>query len=629
MNPRPSVLRPLVLAGLALSVASCAVGGPGAELVDSTAQAVDSLQAVAAFGTNPGKLLMYTYAPQGIAAGAPVVLALHGCSETAADYQAAGWDALADTYKFYVVYPQQQSSNNIETCFNWFGNTSGSAADITRGQGEAASVAQMVDYMKTTYSVDPKRIYVTGFSAGAAYAVALLAMYPDVFAAGASFSGVPFGCATTLSSAYTCMGSATTNTPAQWGALAKKGYPGYTGAYPRLSVWQGSADTTVNTANLSQIVSQWTHVTGASATPTKTDTVGGFPHNEYADGSGVVEVESYSITGMSHAVAIDASKGCGTASTYFVDEICAVEYAASFFGLAPAPAGGSSSGSGGAGSGSGGSSSGASGSGGGSGGDGGFGASSGPGSGPTSAAGGAPDAGPAVAATMPGCSVASGGKGLATPAFALLGLGIVATLRRRRSRGKAAVAVALAVGACALLHSPAVRADEDVPSADSRPPGEKPKPKPAYLGHQGTFFTGAAVSATPALLFGVFPIDHLATTLGLGFTYDGNGTPSSPLTGIKGAGNNRIGSDLFLDVLYFVHDVAPFAMGPELNFIGSLSPNYPMTMVIVTPLWALRYAPWKAPIAIGTGLGMSLAFEKGAKPVASLATQGLDIVYAF
>ena len=38
---------------------------------------------------------------------------------------------------------------------------------------------------------------------------------------------------------------------------------------------------------------------------------------------------------------------------------------------------------------------------------------------------------------------------------------------------------------------------------------------------------------------------------------------------------------------------------------------------------------WKAPIAIGTGLGMSLAFTKGAQPVASLYTQGLDIVYAF
>ena len=92
MNPRPSVLRPLVLA---LSVASCAVGGPGAELVDSTAQAVDSLQAVAAFGTNPGKLLMYTYAPQGVAAGAPVVLGSFASSPVCAA-AADGAGAAAD-----------------------------------------------------------------------------------------------------------------------------------------------------------------------------------------------------------------------------------------------------------------------------------------------------------------------------------------------------------------------------------------------------------------------------------------------------------------------------------------------------------------------------------------------------
>jgi len=226
-----------------------------------------------------------------------------------------------------------------------------------------------------------------------------------------------------------------------------------------------------------------------------------------------------------------------------------------------------------------------------------------------------------------------GDAGVATPAFAFLAMGVVATLRRRRARGKALVAAALCVGSCTLLHTTLARAQDEIPSADTPPPDEKPSPKPsskpAILGAQGTFFVGAAVSTTPAALVGIFPVDHLATTVGLGFTYDGNGTPTSPLTGIKGAGNNRIGSDLFLDVLYFVHDVAPFAMGPELNFIGSLSPNYPMTMVIVTPLWALRYAPWKAPIALGTGIGMSLAFEKGAKPVASLATQGLDLVYAF
>jgi hypothetical protein len=216
---------------------------------------------------------------------------------------------------------------------------------------------------------------------------------------------------------------------------------------------------------------------------------------------------------------------------------------------------------------------------------------------------------------------------------------VIALLGRRRRAARGAVAASLFVGL--LLSSGAAQAKDEssdieldpVDGSNARAQAQKTPDtslaKPAILGPQGAFFTGAAVSATPAWLLGFFPVDHLATTVGLGFTYNGNGAPSSPLTAVKGAPNNHVGSDLFLDVLYFVHDRAPFAMGPEMNVITSLSPNYPATVILVTPLWALRYAPWKAPIAIGTGLGMSIAFTRGAQPVASLATQGLDIVYAF
>jgi poly(hydroxyalkanoate) depolymerase family esterase len=634
------VVRHAVLASLTLATAACAGASPtpgGAPERDAVvSSAVSTLAQVSSFGTNPGNLLMFTYAPAGVPAHAPVVFALHGCSQTASQFEDVGWNDAADRDGFYVVYPQQQSSNNTETCFNWFGNTSGSTADITRGQGEAASIKEMVDYMQATYGIDTSRVYVSGFSAGAAYAVALLALYPDVFAAGASFSGVPFGCATSLSTAYTCMYSSSSNTGSQWATLVKNAYPGYTGKYPRISVWQGSQDTTVATANLGEIVAQWTAVLNASTTATSTATDGNASVSRYADSNGVVQVESYSVSGMGHAVAIDGSAKCGSADTYAVSEgVCATDRAAQFFGLEAATGGTSSgstssSGSGGSSGIVGGTSSGGGPIGGASSGaassSGAAGASSGGASSGAAADGSAP-------ADLPGCSAAPGGHGRSSAAWVLVALGALLVARRRRGLATAVTLLALTAlpsVARAAGENPDIELDPiDAPKAEAHRNPDKALSKPAILGPQGAFYTGAAVSTTPAALFGFFPLDHLATTVGLGFTYNGNGAPTSPLTAVKGAPNNRVGSDLMLDVMYFVHDVAPFAMGPELNFLTSLSPNYPATVIVVTPMWALRYAPWRAPIAIGTGIGMSFAFTRGAQPVASLSTQGLDIVYAF
>jgi hypothetical protein len=203
-------------------------------------------------------------------------------------------------------------------------------------------------------------------------------------------------------------------------------------------------DTTVSTQNLANLVSQWTALTGASATPSTTNTVAGFPHNEYSSSAGVT-VESYSITGMGHAVAIDAPNGCGTAGTYYVDEsLCAVDQVAKFFGLeGPQGGGGGSSSGGGSGSssgspsGSGGGSSGGSGSGSGSGGT----ASSSGGTSPdgdggtgAGTANGATPAAAAPAAPLPGCSVSAPGRDGFDTSWMLTGLalGLAATLRATR-----------------------------------------------------------------------------------------------------------------------------------------------------------------------------------------------------
>lgn len=287
------------------------------------------LTPVTGFGSNPGALAMYAYRPDGLAAGAPLVVALHGCTQSAQDYHDhAGWAKFADAYGFTVVYPQQSTANNATSCFNWY-----QTGDTTRGQGEVLSVKQMVDYAVATYGSDPSRVYVTGLSAGGAMTSALLATYPDVFAGGAVVAGLPYRCATDLTSAYTCMYTATSKTPAQWGDLVRAADPGYGGARPRVAIWYGTADYTVNPVNATESRDQWTDVLGVSRTPTGTATLpGGTTVQYYGDA-----VALYGVPGIGHGTPVDPGSDanqCGATGTYYPASICSSSYIASFWGLA-------------------------------------------------------------------------------------------------------------------------------------------------------------------------------------------------------------------------------------------------------------------------------------------------------
>jgi len=305
-----------LLASAALSV--CAMTGASAA----------TLQLVSSFGTNPGALTMYKYVPSGMPSSAPVVVLLHGCSQSAASYDdESGWVKFADQYKFYLVFAQQSSWNNSGKCFNWF-----KSGDFTRGQGEALSIKQMVDKIKSSHSVDANRVYVSGLSGGGAMTAVMLAAYPDVFAGGAINAGVAYKCATTSTAGFSCMSGSVNKTPQQWGDLARSGYSGYSGRKPLVAIFQGSSDGTVKPANMTELMEQWTNYHGISQTPTSSDTIGGYPRNIYGG-----KVMTVSITGMGHGTAIDPGTGasqCGVSASYMLDvNLCSTYYAAKFWGL--------------------------------------------------------------------------------------------------------------------------------------------------------------------------------------------------------------------------------------------------------------------------------------------------------
>ncbi len=321
------------LASISLvALVGCADSLSQSERVGSSRGALGTIEPVTSFGTNAAGLNMYRYVPQGMPTNAPLVVALHGCNQGAADMVNTGLNDVAEKYKFYVAYPEQTSANNFLRCFNWF-----DAANLSRGQGENQSIKEMIDKMKADYSIDPARVFALGFSSGGAEAAILLATWPDLFAAGVTFAGIPYHCAESFTESSSCI-NGKDQTAAQWGDLVRAANPGHTGAWPRLSIWQGTADTVVHPSNATQLLRQWSNIHGLTETPTSTDTVQGYPHSIYKSGSGVTLLETYTITGKNHGVPVDSANACGTpVQNLAVDaSICGPLYAAQFFGIASA-----------------------------------------------------------------------------------------------------------------------------------------------------------------------------------------------------------------------------------------------------------------------------------------------------
>jgi poly(hydroxyalkanoate) depolymerase family esterase len=305
-----------------LLFAAAIVAGP------MTPASAASLTQVTGFGSNPGNLSMYSYRPDGLPAGAPLVVALHGCGQTANEYFTnSGWRKYADLWRFALVLPQTSSANNSSSCFNWF-----EPGDQSRGQGEALSVRQMVGHSVTQFGVDASRVFVTGLSAGGAMTAVMLAAYPDVFRGGAVIAGIAYKCATTLTAGVLCLSQRQNRTPQQWGDLVRGAFPGYTGTRPPVSIWYGGNDYTVATFNADQLRDQWTNANGVGQAPTGTLNL---PGNTVRDDYGSA-VQVYRVNGIGHGTPVDpggAADQCGTAAAYFLDSICSSFHIGRSWGL--------------------------------------------------------------------------------------------------------------------------------------------------------------------------------------------------------------------------------------------------------------------------------------------------------
>lgn len=297
-----------------------------------SADASSPLEEVTGFGDNPGALRMFSFVPTQLQKPRALVVVLHGCGQTAAAYDlGAGWSTLAKHYGFALLMPEQQRINNGNTCFNWF-----NPEDTVRGSGEAQSVREMVAHMVTAHRIDSRRIFITGLSAGGGMTSVMLATYPEVFAAGAVIAGLPYGIASNLREALDGMFHSPARPARELGDLVRNASD-YRGPWPKMSVWHGSADRTVNPGNANEIVKQWLDLHDLPDVPMAETNVDGYPRQAWWNKDGETLVESYAITDMAHGTPLglaDNDQRYGVEGAFLIEAgISSSYHIAKFFGL--------------------------------------------------------------------------------------------------------------------------------------------------------------------------------------------------------------------------------------------------------------------------------------------------------
>lgn len=218
----------------------------------------------------------------------PLIVMLHGCTQSPDDFAAGTrMNFLAEEQNCFVAYPEQPSGANQAKCWNWF-----RTGDQQRGGGEPSLIAGITRQIMRDYSIDPKRVYVAGLSAGGAAAAILAATYGDLYAAVGIHSGLACGAASDLPSAFMAM--------RQGGGpetLVKVG-----SVVPTI-VFHGDRDTTVHPDNGDRILEQSVKATGPATKVLRGRVPDGHAYTRtiVTDQSGRVISEHWNIHGGGHA----------------------------------------------------------------------------------------------------------------------------------------------------------------------------------------------------------------------------------------------------------------------------------------------------------------------------------------
>jgi poly(hydroxyalkanoate) depolymerase family esterase len=249
------------------------------------------------YANSAGSRTYKLYIPSGYQGQAvPLIVMLHGGTQTPDDFAAGTrMNVIAEQETCLVAYPAQPSRANPAKCWNWF-----RPDDQRRDCGEPSLIAGITRQIMHDYSVDPRRVYVGGLSAGAAAAAVMGEAYPELYAAIAVHSGLACGAADDLLSAFAAMrqgGSPNPSASDDISAVRREQTP-----LPTI-VFHGDRDTIVHPRNADHVINQSTR-TGSWQTQVRRGQVPGghaYTCTIHTDANGEAILEQWCIHGAGHA----------------------------------------------------------------------------------------------------------------------------------------------------------------------------------------------------------------------------------------------------------------------------------------------------------------------------------------
>jgi poly(hydroxyalkanoate) depolymerase family esterase len=173
-----------------------------------------------------------------------LIVMLHGCKQNPDDFASGtAMNDVAEKHGLMVAYPCQSAGANASSCWNWF-----NPADQMRDRGEPAIIAGMTRELIAVFAIPQHRTFIAGLSAGGAMAAIMGETYPDLYAGVGIHSGLAFGSAKDVMSAFAAMRG-------EGGQRIAGSAPSSTRSM-RMIIFQGSADRLVHPSNADRIVAQ-------------------------------------------------------------------------------------------------------------------------------------------------------------------------------------------------------------------------------------------------------------------------------------------------------------------------------------------------------------------------------------